>query len=73
MGAAASDPGAHPGPAATARTRRLGKFARGAEERRLRWDGWTAFQTNADGPYGKARGPTAVALNGRRSERRQGY
>lgn len=33
MGAAASDPGAHPGPAATARARRLGKFARGADGR----------------------------------------
>lgn len=69
MGAAVSDPGAHPGPAATARTRWLGKFARGADGR---WDAWTAFQTNADGPYGKARGPTAAPLNGQRSERRQG-
>lgn len=71
MGAAASDPGAHPGPAATARSRRLGKFARGADGRRLHWDACNAFQADADGPHGKARGPTAAALNGRRSERKK--
>lgn len=53
MGAAASDPGAHPGPAATARARRLGKFALGADGRRLHWDAWNAFTRTPTGPAGR--------------------